>query len=221
MAKLTGKAGGGGRWMLSRGEIFYENAAVLLALAGGLVFYFGAFVFAHACPGRDWLLQPAMASVPVVVAGFAVGLGRFFRESWLARLALIGAFGGVLLSFFCGYVAGNMTEAIDRGRQKRTLATLREVGGALEIIREREGVLPRLSSVHTLNSRYLLRLSETDGWCGSIELSSGRDGYVVASRGKRSELDPQPWSGGEVAGFEADLVFRDGEFFQFPQGLAR
>jgi hypothetical protein len=162
-----------------------------------------------------------LASVPVVVAGFAVGLERLFGESWSARLALIGALGGVLLAFCCAYVAGNLTEAIDRGRQKRTLAVLREVGGALESIREREVVLPRLSSVRTLNSRYLLGLSETDGWGGSIMLTSGRDGYVVASRGKRSQLDPQPWPGGEVAGFEADLVFRDGDFFQFPEGRAR
>jgi len=88
---------------------------------------------------------------------------------------------------------------------------------AMEGIFERERVFPSLASVKALNGRYGLRLSTTDGWRGKIDLHSEPQGYTIISYGRCGDPDPLPRAEGTTVGFEADIVFRNGEFVQLPR----
>ncbi len=121
----------------------------------------------------------------------------------------------------------NLLNAIDRGRQKRTMADIRSVGTAAEAYAVDNNRYPNEGALGTLEAVdggldthvepvYIKKCPDQDGW--SFDLMYGSDGgdYTVRSYGKDGTADAA--TGGKTTDFEDDIIFSDGSFLQWPEG---
>jgi hypothetical protein len=173
-------------------------------------------------------------------SGMAWGLyrveGGIENRSYVPREAypLPGAFMGDFISVpYVGVVAAiaipNLLNAVDRGKQKRTLADIHAAGTACEqfaIDRNAypgptEGLVPLESLAAQLEPVYIKALPRRDGWGRPLLYWSDGGRYVVVSRGKDGEPDWLLGSGvsGETVSFDADIVFDSGAFVRAPRGF--
>ena len=143
-------------------------------------------------------------------------------------VAALGAVGGL---FFAGIVAAiaipNLINAIDRGKQKRTMADLRSIGTAIEEYAIDHNEYPSAPDMAALRGHlereYLLTWPAVDGWEHPFEGYSDPDHYVLCSPGKDGgdctwENDDE---GGPTTSFNSSIFFGNGEFMQYPEGIQR
>jgi len=121
----------------------------------------------------------------------------------------------------------NLLNAIDRGRQKRTMADIRSVGTSAEAYAvdnnryPNEGALGSLTSVdggldQHVEPIYIKKCPDQDGWSGDLLYGSDGGDYTVRSYGK--DLASTAATGGKTADFDDDIIFSDGAFLQWPEG---
>ncbi len=118
----------------------------------------------------------------------------------------------------------NLLNAIDRGKQKRTMADIRSIGTAVESYAVDNNHYPVATSITALEGViepvYIKTLPTTDGWNNAMVYqpgaTSGR-GYTVKSPGKDGATEGSP-AGGQTTDFDCDIVFVDGQFTQWPEG---
>jgi general secretion pathway protein G len=117
----------------------------------------------------------------------------------------------------------NLLNAIDKGKQKKTMADVRSIGTAVESYATDISVYPRgISSWATLMpviTPYFIRTPpNTDGWNNTWEANTSSNGqdYTLASNGK--DGTPGARTGGQTTDFNCDILFAGGRFFQWPQG---
>ena len=128
----------------------------------------------------------------------------------------------------------NLMNALQRGRQKRTMANIRALATAIEAYQVDEdeypaaacpsGVFvlpgPRLDqdSFTDLVPTYITQPPFQDGWSRAMRygLRNTRDAYNLRSMGKDGTLDAAPC--GTTTNFNDDIIFSDGVFIQWPEG---
>ena len=126
----------------------------------------------------------------------------------------------------------NLLSAIDRGKQKRTMADVRTIGIVCEqylVDNETypgptDGWVPVEAIAEQVEPVYVRELPRNDGWGGPILFWSDGHSYRVVSSGKDGEMDQdwsQPFDARETADLLQDLVFGDGQFLAWPEGMAR
>ena len=114
----------------------------------------------------------------------------------------------------------NLLNAIDRGKQKRTMADMRSIGTAIEsysvdFSHYPQGNLGAVTGV--LEPIYIKKMPQLDGWRGTFDVNSVADtGYTIESFAKAGADDAD--TGGQTQDFEADILFIDGQFAQWPEG---
>ncbi len=120
----------------------------------------------------------------------------------------------------------NLLNAIDRGRQKRTMADLRSIGTAIEFYGATNDRYPDAQSLVELTPQiypeFIQGVPATDGWGHPIQVRSNAESYVVISPGKDGLLDtpnPELYPRGEQEMPDADTVFQDGAFVQWWKGV--
>ena len=122
----------------------------------------------------------------------------------------------------------SMLDAIDRGKQKRTMGDIRSVSMAVETYSVDFSRYPRnvttLTPVRTSVKTYLVpmilsTLPELDGWSRDILYQSSASGsaYTVRSYGKDSQYSST--SSGKTNDFDCDIVYQDGGFVAWPEGI--
>jgi general secretion pathway protein G len=123
----------------------------------------------------------------------------------------------------------NLLNAIDRGKQKRTMADIRSAATACEAYAVDNGRYPSSESMWVplseigaaLSPVYIRALPGDDGWGHALMYWSDGETYRVTSPGKDGETS-QDWSGevegGPTSEFNADIVFADGSFVVWPEG---
>jgi general secretion pathway protein G len=118
----------------------------------------------------------------------------------------------------------NLINAIDRGRQKRSMADMRSVSTAIEAYAVDNGEYPSsLTSIEELEPYvvpiYLRQLPRVDGWETPFQLWTSEDGmaYQIVSLGKDGKQGAQ--NGGPTESFNDDIVYRNGTFRQWPDGI--
>ena len=120
----------------------------------------------------------------------------------------------------------NLLNAIDRGKQKRTMADMRSVGTAIESYAVDNNFYPKgMSNVNAagisthVSPTYIKTVPTTDGWSNvwDIDSDSGGTTYTVTSIAKDAAAEGSP-AGGTTGDFDSDIIFVDGQFFQWPQG---
>ena len=119
----------------------------------------------------------------------------------------------------------NLLNAIDRGKQKRTMPDLRSMGTAIEEYSIDNNFYPVASSTGALSDQvtpsYIRALPANDGWGGGFEVDSDIGLYTLASCGKGqtgSCASACTASCGKTQLFADDIIFSAGSFVQWPEG---
>ena len=120
----------------------------------------------------------------------------------------------------------NLLNAIDRGKQKRTMADMRSVGTAIESYAVDNNFYPKgMASVTAsgvsahVSPIYIKTVPTTDGWSNAWDIDSDALGteYTITSIAKDATAEGSP-AGGTTGDFDCDIVFAGGQFWQWPQG---
>jgi len=117
----------------------------------------------------------------------------------------------------------NLLNAIDRGKQKRTMADMRSIGTAVESYAVDNNFYPHSANMAALTPVlepiYIKKTPLNDGWNHPLIYSPSATagvGYTVRSYAKDNTADAAP--GGQTSTFNADIIFIDGQFVQWPEG---
>ncbi|MFN2442648.1 MAG: type IV pilin protein [Thermoanaerobaculia bacterium] len=164
---------------------------------------------------RAAVLQLTSGSGSSVAVAVAIGL-----------IVLVG-FGGILAAI----AVPNLLTAIQRSKQKRSMADMRSIATALEARATDTNEYPDVGSVNELGPllvpTYIRALPELDGWersfeyaCWSSVEGTPCDSYLLLSRGKdgapeAKELDQLE---GPTTNFDCDILYANGSFIQWPGG---
>lgn len=172
------------------------------------------------CPNCGKPPAPPPKKSNAVVWVFAIGCGLF------ALIAIIGIVAAIFIP--------NFLDALQRAKQKRTVADMREIGTAwmswmTDHIDDPETSLSEYPSVDelagVLEGEYLQQMPRTDGWKHPFEFwiardlrdtptmyirSAGRDGVFETNDLFREDpFDPYE--------YDRDIVWADGVFTHYPQ----
>ena len=118
----------------------------------------------------------------------------------------------------------NLLNAIQRGRQARTVGDVRTMSNALGMYLQDYMRYPIASSwvnFGSIRSHLLLykgNLNELDGWKKQYMYISDGNDYTLVSYGMNGVAD-LPWTGGRTDTFEDDIVVQGGALIQWPEGL--
>ncbi len=122
--------------------------------------------------------------------------------------------------FFVAIIAAiavpNLLHAIQRGKQKRTMADMRSVGMMMEQYEVDNNQYPlNLEELQSDTSRDLPML---DAWGNPWVTTFSHREYVIVSLGKNGRPDDAGNYGGTTNAFNSDIVFSSGSFMQYPEG---
>lgn len=139
---------------------------------------------------------------------------------WIVVLVLAGV--AVPMMLMVGIIAAiaipNFLNAIDRGKQKRTMSDIRAISMAIEDYAIDHDAYPVASDIDDLRDilvpGYAEQLTALDAWGHRLLVASDDAGYEIISTGKDGVS--QGCDSGAVQGFDADICFADGEFTQWP-----
>lgn len=119
----------------------------------------------------------------------------------------------------------NLLNAIDRGKQKRTMADIRSIGTAIESYSVDNNIYPTASDANGLKTAlepiYIKKMPLQDGWNGNLVYTPSATagaGYTIKSSGKGNAVEGSP-TGGKTTDFTKDIIFVDGQFTQWPEGV--
>jgi type II secretion system protein G len=120
----------------------------------------------------------------------------------------------------------NLLNAIDRGKQKRTMADLRSMGTSIEEYSIDNNFYPSANTVATLEDQvspsYIRALPGNDGWGNTFSVDSVPGLYTLASCGKGATGGCTPACTVAACGatnfFADDIIFSNGSFVQWPEG---
>ncbi|MFQ5767678.1 MAG: prepilin-type N-terminal cleavage/methylation domain-containing protein [Acidobacteriota bacterium] len=124
----------------------------------------------------------------------------------------------------------NLLNAIDRGKQKRSMADIRSLGTAVEEYAIDNSFYPNLaaetdiagSAVETAVEPVYIRNAPTnDGWGFAMRYVSDTTVYTVGSRAKDGSSGGAltlSGTGGPMTDFDCDIIFSMGSFVQWPEG---
>ncbi|HVN74723.1 MAG TPA: prepilin-type N-terminal cleavage/methylation domain-containing protein [Thermoanaerobaculaceae bacterium] len=120
----------------------------------------------------------------------------------------------------------NLLNAINRGRQKRSMADMRAIATALEAYSVDFNFYPRVgftnaTSLETyLTPTFIKRLPYNDGWNQAFVLISdgGGTAYTIYSQAKGG-AGTIPASSGPTTDFATAIVFSNGQFYSWPEGM--
>ena len=120
----------------------------------------------------------------------------------------------------------NLISAIDRGKQSKTMNDMRAIASAIELYAVDNNTYPRVDSfsalVPLIQPSHIKKAPDADGWNhGWVfqgDTTNGED-YTLISLGKDGK--PSAMNGGTTQDFDCDIVFSDGQFFQWPSGTQK
>lgn len=136
--------------------------------------------------------------------------------------------GLVLLVPFLGILAAiaipNFLTAMQRSKQKRTMADMRSIATALESYAADHNAYPKGESLADVQPqvvpKYLKALPAVDGWSHPFRYIPMESGYMLGSAGADGVFDQAPEGDKpvETRNFDCDIVFSNGNFLMYPEG---
>ncbi len=146
------------------------------------------------------------------------------RESGftLIELLIVVAIIGIIAAI----AIPNLLNAIDRGKQKRTMSDMRSIGTSVESYAVDVNFYPiaALGNVSLiaplLEPVYIKNTPEKDGWSHDIQYACDSGGvgsdYTIVSPGKNGVFAAAP---GATNDFDCDIIFENGTFTAYPEGV--
>ena len=154
------------------------------------------------------------------------------RESGftLIELLIVIAIIGILAAI----AIPNLLNAVQRGKQKRTMSDMRALATAVEAYAVDNNIYPSAScggglfttiggqvgtnSFTLLSPTYIAQPPRTDGWGHFLYYGSGLAGtaYNIASGGRDNATAAVVC--GTTTDFNADIIYSNGTFIQWPEG---
>lgn len=143
--------------------------------------------------------------------------------------------GGIVLVAFIGILAAiaipNLLTALQRSRGKRTMADMRSIATALEsYATDHNDEYPPATSPYVaslsseLSPAYIKSVPTVDGWGTALRYECWPAGkcehYAIGSAAGNQKFEQdslQNYSEGATTQFDADIVFSDGKFVQYPE----
>ncbi|MCU1348430.1 MAG: Type secretion system protein [Acidobacteria bacterium] len=144
----------------------------------------------------------------------------------LIELLIVVAIIGILAAI----AIPNLLTAMQRSKQKRTMADIRTIATAWEARATDQNsygaagytMTGTAVSFATLSSRlsptYIKTLPQNDGWGRAYTYSTDTQVYVIRSSGKDGSYDVSPACGPSTV-FDADIVYSNGSFCRYPEGI--
>ena len=125
----------------------------------------------------------------------------------------------------------NLLNAVDRGKQKRSMADLRTIGTAVESYSVDVSYYPVQTSMASISSitgstmgiepLYIKLAPTRDGWGGLYYYGSDTGGagsdYTLATYAKDKKASSS--SSGATSDFDCDIIFENGSFTAYPEGV--
>jgi type II secretion system protein G len=122
----------------------------------------------------------------------------------------------------------NLLNAINRGRQKRSMADMRAIATALEAYSVDFNFYPKVSVSGQMNNQldgyltptFIKRLPTNDGWNQPFVLLNSSLGvsYTIYSQAKGGTSVIEAASG-PTTDFASAIVFSNGQFYAWPEGM--
>ncbi len=148
------------------------------------------------------------------------------RGFTLIELLIVVAIIGIIAAI----AIPNLLNAINRGRQKRSMSDLRTVGTAVEAYAVDMAFYPTFGAndfdatwVAFLEPTYVKVAPERDGWRNGFRAASQSRYYTIASPARddafESTLDDVAYADRETGDFDCDIVYSNGTFISYPEGV--
>lgn len=144
----------------------------------------------------------------------------------LIELLIVVAIIGILAAI----AIPNLLTAMQRSKQKRTMADMRSIATAWEAratdtnaytasgITLTTGTMAISTLQNMLSPTYIKLLPAKDGWGTVYDTKASQNEYQVRSYGKNGSADASP-PGGPTTKFDDDIIFQNGSFVQYPEGV--
>jgi len=149
-----------------------------------------------------------------------------------AALIIVGVVvGGLVLVAIIGILAAiaipNFVTALQRSKQKRTMADMRSLATALETYATTANQYPQAASAAelgpVLTPTYIKAVPTVDGWGTALRYEGSPRDYAITSAGADQKFEHEVLGeyspGTTTQNFDCDLVFANGSFVQYPEGI--
>ena len=154
---------------------------------------------------------------------------RSRREAGFTLLELLVVVG--IIGIISALAIANYWTALDRARQKQTMADMRTIAIAWESrANDAQGYVVAGFSVPStavtyedlsgaLAPTYVRQMPQVDGWKRPYEFAlDGSTGYAIRSAGRDGTFE-NSYVSGATTNPDADIVWSNGSFVQFPDGV--
>jgi prepilin-type N-terminal cleavage/methylation domain-containing protein len=146
----------------------------------------------------------------------------------------------LIVGIIAAIAMGNYFNAVNRAKQKRTMADIRAVATAWEA-RAVDVKQYNASGAFTLPSvtvsyddlavmlmpTYVRSFVRSDGWGHALDFhtdqaigsSTAAAGYAMRSTGRDGQLQGNSYIGGPTTDYDCDIVYASGQFIVWPEGV--
>ena len=145
-------------------------------------------------------------------------LKRDSKGFTLIELLIVVAIIGIIAAI----AIPNLLNAIDRGKQKRTMADMRSLGTAVESYAVDNNVYPVATTAAALKiiveaGAYIKNMPTADGWNNTFQVAAATTQYTLFSTGKDT-TDGSGCAAGTTSTFTDEICFINGQFLRYPAG---
>ncbi len=133
----------------------------------------------------------------------------------VAVVAVVALVAVAILGIFSAIAIPNLLTAMQRSKQKRTIADMRAIALKIEEYKASQKKLPvEITAVSPT--------AKLDGWGTPLLYTTDGTNYWLVSAGKDAKFEtekPQEYVAGTTTNFNADIVLQNGELLQAPEGM--
>ena len=144
-------------------------------------------------------------------------MNRNSKGFTLIELLIVVAIIGIIAAI----AIPNLLNAIDRGKQKRTMADIRSIGTAIETYSIDNNDYPIAANMGALapliQPTYIRTAPTQDGWSNGFTVTAVVAEYTVCSTGKAGTATCT--ATGATNTFDDAITFVNGQFVQWPEGV--